>query len=283
MPLPVFDSNRGNQLQALRLADRAEDELQAVRIQLQAQVFEAREQLQASSQQARLLAGEVLPTARTAYELAARGFALGMVQPLPERDTYSYHRDKMHADIAVAFGGRVAEELVFGYDKVSSGASNDIMQASRLARAMVTKWGLSDELGPLDFSESEDSFTGYSVQRSKPMSDETARMIDSEVKRFVEQGLARARQLLMTAEKMDRQSDVMLEQIRSYNAQLDAVKKDVDELKRQGAAAPAPPSAAPREESKTAPASDKVPPLIAPDVKRGELPKEGNPGGIQSR
>lgn len=77
VPLPVFDSNRGNQLQALRLADRAEDELQAVRIQLQAQVFEAREQLQASSQQARLLAGEVLPTARTAYELAARGFALG--------------------------------------------------------------------------------------------------------------------------------------------------------------------------------------------------------------
>ena len=70
------------------------------------------------------------------------------------------------------------------------------MQASRLARAMVTKWGLSDELGPLDFSESEDSFTGYSLQRSKPMSDETARMIDSEVKRFVEQGLARARQLL---------------------------------------------------------------------------------------
>jgi cell division protease FtsH len=102
----------------------------------------------------------------------------------------------MHADIAVAFGGRVAEELVFGYDKVSSGASNDIMQASRLARAMVTKWGLSDELGPLDFSDTEESFTGYSMQRGKPMSDETARMIDSEVKRFVEQGLTRARQLL---------------------------------------------------------------------------------------
>jgi cobalt-zinc-cadmium efflux system outer membrane protein len=77
VPLPVWDSNRGNQLQALRLADRAEDELQAVRIQLQTQLFEAREQLQASRQQARLLAGEVLPTARTAYELAARGFALG--------------------------------------------------------------------------------------------------------------------------------------------------------------------------------------------------------------
>jgi cell division protease FtsH len=138
------------------------------------------------------------PTADPIHKatIIPRGFALGMVQPLPERDTYSYHRDKMHADIAVAFGGRIAEELVFGFDKVSSGASNDIMQATRLARAMVTKWGLSDRLGPLDFSESEDSPTGYSMQRGKPMSDETARMIDSEVKRFVEGGLERARQIL---------------------------------------------------------------------------------------
>ena len=138
------------------------------------------------------------PTADPIHKatIIPRGFALGMVQPLPERDTYSYHRDKMHADIAVAFGGRIAEELVFGFDKVSSGASNDIMQATRLARAMVTKWGLSDRLGPLDFSESEDSPTGYSMQRGKAMSNETARMIDSEVKRFVEQGLERARQIL---------------------------------------------------------------------------------------
>ena len=140
------------------------------------------------------------PTADPIHKatIIPRGFALGMVQPLPERDSYSYHRDKMHADIAVAFGGRVAEELIFGYDKVSSGASNDIMQATRLARAMVTKWGMSDALGPLDFSDSQDSFTGYSMQQSKPMSDETARMIDSEVKSFVERGLERARSLLTT-------------------------------------------------------------------------------------
>ncbi|NIJ65592.1 MULTISPECIES: ATP-dependent zinc metalloprotease FtsH [Sphingomonas] len=137
------------------------------------------------------------PTADPIHKatIIPRGFALGMVQPLPERDSYSYHRDKMHADIAVAFGGRIAEELIFGYDKVSSGASNDIMQATRLARAMVTKWGLSDNVGPLDFSESDESY-GYAISRAKPMSDETARLIDSEVKRFVERGLERARQLL---------------------------------------------------------------------------------------
>ncbi len=137
------------------------------------------------------------PTADPIHKatIIPRGFALGMVQPLPERDSYSYHRDKMHADIAVAFGGRVAEELIFGYDKVSSGASSDIQQASKLARAMVTKWGLSDAVGPLDFSDSHESF-GYAMQQAKPMSDETARLIDSEVKRFVEKGLERARQIL---------------------------------------------------------------------------------------
>ena len=137
------------------------------------------------------------PTADPIHKatIIPRGFALGMVQPLPERDSYSYHRDKMHADIAVAFGGRIAEELIFGYDKVSSGASSDIQQATRLARSMVTKWGLSDAVGPLDFSESDEAY-GYSMTRAKPMSDETARLIDSEVKAFVERGLSRARQLL---------------------------------------------------------------------------------------
>ena len=138
------------------------------------------------------------PTADPIHKatIIPRGFALGMVQPLPERDSYSYHRDKMHADIAVAFGGRAAEELMFGHDKVSSGASSDIQQATRLARAMVTKWGMSDKLGPLDFSDGEETPTGYFAPQQKRMSGETIKLIDAEVKRFVEQGLARARTIL---------------------------------------------------------------------------------------
>jgi cell division protease FtsH len=138
------------------------------------------------------------PTADPIHKatIIPRGFALGMVQPLPERDSYSYHRDKMHADIAVAFGGRAAEELIFGHDKVSSGASNDIQQATRLARAMVTKWGMSDKLGPLDFSEGEDTPNGYFTPQQKRMSAETIKLIDAEVRRFVEQGLDRARSIL---------------------------------------------------------------------------------------
>jgi cell division protease FtsH len=126
-----------------------------------------------------------------------RGRALGMVMRLPERDSYSYHRDKMYANLAVAMGGRVAEEVIFGYDKVSSGASSDIQYATGLARDMVTRWGMSDELGPLQYAEAEEEvFLGYSVNRQRNMSNETAQAIDKEIRRIVDQGYDRARTLL---------------------------------------------------------------------------------------
>ena len=126
-----------------------------------------------------------------------RGRALGMVMRLPERDNYSYHRDKMYANLAVSMGGRVAEEVVFGYDKVSSGASSDISYATGLARDMVTRWGMSDELGPLQYAEAdEEVFLGYSVNRQKNMSNETAQAIDKEIRRVVEAGYERAKTVL---------------------------------------------------------------------------------------
>ncbi len=126
-----------------------------------------------------------------------RGRALGMVMRLPERDNYSYHRDKMYANLSVSMGGRVAEELIFGYDKVSSGASSDISYASGLARDMVTKWGMSDALGPLEYSEPDgETYLGYSSARPIRMSNETAQLIDSEVRRIVEGGHMQAKKLL---------------------------------------------------------------------------------------
>ncbi|MGN6590363.1 MAG: ATP-dependent zinc metalloprotease FtsH, partial [Sphingomicrobium sp.] len=126
-----------------------------------------------------------------------RGRALGLVMRLPERDSYSYHRDKMYANLAVSMGGRVAEEVIFGYDKVSSGASSDIQYATQLARDMVTRWGMSDSLGPLQYAEPEEEvFLGYSVNRSRQMSNETAQLIDKEIRRVVDEGYARAKHLL---------------------------------------------------------------------------------------
>ncbi len=125
-----------------------------------------------------------------------RGRALGMVMRLPERDSYSYHRDKMHANLAVSMGGRVAEELIFGHDKVSSGASSDIQYATSLARDMVTQWGMSEEMGPLQYEERNESYLGYGMAQRSAMSDETAKKIDAEIRKLVEGGHGRATGLL---------------------------------------------------------------------------------------
>ncbi|MDQ6990900.1 MAG: ATP-dependent zinc metalloprotease FtsH [Mariprofundaceae bacterium] len=126
-----------------------------------------------------------------------RGRALGMVMRLPEKDEYSQSREKMHASIAIAMGGRVAEELIFGYDKVTSGASSDIQMATSLARKMVTEWGLSDKLGPLLYSENEQEvFLGRSVSQQQHVSDETFRLIDTEIRAFVDTGYDLAKKIL---------------------------------------------------------------------------------------
>ena len=126
-----------------------------------------------------------------------RGRALGMVMRLPERDQLSVTREKMYSDIAVAMGGRIAEEIIFGHDKVTSGASSDIDMATKMAKNMVTKYGMSKELGPLAYGENEEEvFLGRSVTKQQNMSEETAKKIDLEVKKIVDTGYERARKVL---------------------------------------------------------------------------------------
>ncbi len=141
-----------------------------------------------------------------------RGRALGMVMRLPERDNYSYHRDKMHANLSVSMGGRVAEELIFGYDKVSSGASSDIQYATSLARDMVTQWGMSDAMGPLQYEERQEGYLGYGMSQRSAMSDETARKIDAEIRKLLEGGHKRATELLtMHNEQLHLLANALLE------------------------------------------------------------------------
>ncbi|QPC43951.1 ATP-dependent metallopeptidase FtsH/Yme1/Tma family protein [Kaustia mangrovi] len=126
-----------------------------------------------------------------------RGRALGMVMRLPERDHISVTREKFKADLAVAMGGRVAEELIFGHDKVTSGASSDIKMATQLARAMVTQYGMSDKLGPLSYGENEEEvFLGHSVARQQNLSQETQRVVDAEIYTLVDDGYKLARKIL---------------------------------------------------------------------------------------
>src|ERR1035437_8332373 len=126
-----------------------------------------------------------------------RGRALGMVMQLPERDKLSMSLEQMTSRLAIMMGGRVAEELVFGADKVTSGASSDIEQATRLARMMVTRWGLSEELGTVSYGENQDEvFLGMSVSRTQNASEATVQKIDPEIRRFVEEGYNQATKIL---------------------------------------------------------------------------------------
>ena len=126
-----------------------------------------------------------------------RGRALGMVMTLPERDKYSQNREYMKSQIAKAMGGRVAEEIIFGHNKVTSGAMSDIKAATSTAKHMVTEAGMSELLGPLSYGDNQDEvFLGRSVARNQQMSEETQKKVDSEVKKLVDEGYNRAKKIL---------------------------------------------------------------------------------------
>jgi cell division protease FtsH len=126
-----------------------------------------------------------------------RGRALGVTMNLPERDRYSMSFKELTARLAMMFGGRVAEELIYGLDNVTTGAANDIQQATSMARAMVTEWGMSEKLGRLRYVDNqEEIFLGHSVARSQTVSGATAKMIDEEIRRIIEEAETKAREVL---------------------------------------------------------------------------------------
>ncbi|MCW9015193.1 MAG: ATP-dependent zinc metalloprotease FtsH [Gammaproteobacteria bacterium] len=145
------------------------------------------------------IVGRLVPDHDPVYKVSIipRGRALGVTMFLPEDDRYSYSKRRLESQISSLFGGRIAEELIFGLDNVTTGASNDIERATDIARNMVTKWGLSERLGPLTYSEDEgEVFLGRSVTQHKNMADDTARVIDEEIRDFIDRNYERAENIL---------------------------------------------------------------------------------------
>jgi cell division protease FtsH len=143
--------------------------------------------------------GRLVPEHDPVYKVSIipRGRALGVTMFLPEDDRYSHSKQRLESQISSLFGGRIAEKLIFGTESVTTGASNDIERATEIARNMVTKWGLSDKMGPLAYSEEDgEVFLGHSVTQHKTLSDETAHAIDEEVRRIIDTNYARAERLL---------------------------------------------------------------------------------------
>ncbi len=141
-----------------------------------------------------------------------RGRALGITMFLPEHDTCSASKQKLESMISSLFGGRLAEEIIFGKEKVTTGASNDIERATGMARNMVTRWGLSERLGPLAYSEEEgEVFLGRSVTRHKSVSEETSHLIEEEIRSVIDRNYGRAERLLReNMEKMHVMADALM-------------------------------------------------------------------------
>jgi cell division protease FtsH len=175
---------------------------------------EAEKQMTAYHEAGHAIVGMTVPEHDPVYKVTIipRGRALGVTQFLPEQDRYSFSKRRLESAIATLFGGRIAEELIFGPESVTTGASNDIERATELARNMVTKWGLSDKLGPLTYSEeSGEVFLGRSVTQHKQVSDVTAHAIDEEVRRVIETNYKRAREILTSSlEKLHTMADALM-------------------------------------------------------------------------
>ena len=160
------------------------------------------------------IVGRLVPEHDPVYKVSImpRGRALGITMFLPERDQYSASRQKLESQISSLFGGRVAEEIIFGQEKVTTGAQNDIERATGIARNMVTRWGLSDRLGPLAYSEEEgEVFLGRSVTQHKTVSEETAHLIDEEIRSFIDRNYERSEQILQNnLDKLHLMADALI-------------------------------------------------------------------------
>jgi len=173
------------------------------------------------------IVGRLVPSYDPIYKVSIipRGRALGVTMHLPVEDRYSMSKEYLESSISCLFGGRLAEELVFGASAVTTGASNDIERATNIARNMVTKWGMSERLGPLAYGEDEgEVFLGHSVTRHKLVSDETANTIDEEVRHCINRNYERAERILKEhMETLHKMSDALIQYETLESVQLDDI------------------------------------------------------------
>src|ERR1700678_1878900 len=197
----LFAARANKRIVGMEEFERAKDKIMMGAERRSMVMTEDEKKMTAYHEAGHAIVGMTVPEHDPVYKVTIipRGRALGVTQFLPEQDRYSLSRRRIQSSIATLFGGRIAEELIFGQDAVTTGASNDIERATELARNMVTKWGLSDRLGPLTYTEeSGEGFLGRRVTQHKQVSDETAHAIDEEVRRVIETNYKRAKQILET-------------------------------------------------------------------------------------
>jgi len=188
---------------------------------------DAEKRLTAYHEAGHAIVGLKVPMHDPVYKVSIipRGRALGVTMFLPEEDRYSYSKQRLNSQICSLFGGRIAEELVFGPECVTTGASNDIQRTTEIARNMVTKWGLSEKLGPMVYSEDEgEVFLGRSVTQHKGVSDETNHAIDREVRSIIDKNYKIATNILAEhRDKLEAMADALLKYETIDRGQIDKI------------------------------------------------------------
>jgi cell division protease FtsH len=195
----LFAARSNKRLVDMQDLEKAKDKIMMGAERRSMVMSEDEKKLTAYHESGHAIVGRLVPQHDPVHKVSIipRGRALGVTLFLPEDDRFSYSKQRLESQISSLFGGRIAEELIFGADMVTTGASNDIQRATELARNMVTKWGLSNKLGPLSYGEDEQEvFLGHSVTQHKVVSDETSHLIDQEVRDFIDRNYERARHLL---------------------------------------------------------------------------------------
>ena len=197
----LFAARGNKRLVDMEDFERAKDKIMMGAERRSMVMNEQEKRLTAYHEAGHAIVGRIVPSHDPVYKVSIipRGRALGVTMFLPLEDRYSYSKERLESQISSLFGGRIAEELIFGSQNVTTGASNDIQRTTDLARNMVTKWGLSEKLGPLTYSEEDgEVFLGHSVTKHKNVSEETAHTIDAEVRLIIDRNYQRAKEILVT-------------------------------------------------------------------------------------
>ena len=223
----LFAARSNKKLVEMDDMERAKDKIMMGAERRSMVMSEDEKKLTAFHEAGHAIVGRSMPSHDPVYKVTIipRGRALGVTMFLPEADRLSFSKELIDSQICSLFGGRIAEELIFGKEHVTTGASNDIERATQLARNMVTKWGLSEKLGPLTYSEEEgEIFLGHSITQHKAISDETAHLIDEEIREIIERNYQRAEKLL---KKNIKKLHMMAEALLKYETidadQIDAI------------------------------------------------------------
>jgi cell division protease FtsH len=210
----LFAARANKRLVDMDDLDKAKDKIMMGTERRSMVMSEDEKKLTAYHEAGHAIVGRVVPSHDPVYKVSIipRGRALGVTMFLPEEDRYSFSKQRLESQISSLFGGRIAEEMIFGEDMVTTGASNDIQRSTELARNMVTKWGLSERLGPLTYSEEDgEVFLGHSVTQHKNVSDETAHAIDGEIRAIIDRNYERAKNILQeNIDKLHMMADALI-------------------------------------------------------------------------